>query len=53
MSSEERSKDETVAGGSSRASVVHGIGVLPVFAGVLGLLLLVDSHAATWLREGR
>src|SRR5712692_1012019 len=35
------------------ASVVRGIGVLPVFAGVLGLLLLLASVAATWLREGR
>src|SRR6266581_309990 len=35
------------------ASVVRGIGVLPVFAGVLGLLLLLSSVAATWLREGR
>ncbi|HEV3396467.1 MAG TPA: hypothetical protein VG100_10020, partial [Xanthobacteraceae bacterium] len=35
------------------ASVVRGIGVLPVFAGVLGLLLLVGGLAATWLREGR
>jgi len=35
------------------ASVVRGIGVLPVFAGVLGLLLLLSSIAATWLREGR
>jgi len=35
------------------ASVVRGIGVLPVFAGMLGLLLLVGSLAATWLREGR
>src|SRR6266480_2791140 len=34
------------------ASVVRGIGVLPVFAGVLGLLLLLSSVAATWLREG-
>src|SRR6266849_4993665 len=33
------------------ASVVRGIGVLPVFAGVLGLLLLLASVAATWLRE--
>ena len=30
-----------------------GIGVLPVFAGLLGLLLLVGSLAATWTREGR
>jgi hypothetical protein len=35
------------------ASVVRGIGVLPVFAGLLGLLLLVGSLAATWAREGR
>src|SRR5947208_387676 len=35
------------------ASVVRGIGVLPMFAGVLGLLLLLASVAATWLREGR
>ena len=36
-----------------QASVVRGIGVLPVFAGLLGLLLLVGSLAATWAREGR
>jgi hypothetical protein len=35
------------------ASVVRGIGVLPVFAGLLGLLLLVGSLALTWVREGR
>ena len=35
------------------ASIVRGIGVLPVFAGLLGLLLLVGSLAATWAREGR
>src|SRR5436305_583993 len=29
------------------ASVVRGIGVLPLFAGMLGLLLLIGSHAAT------
>ncbi len=34
-------------------SVVRGIGVLPVFAGLLGLLLLVGSLAITWAREGR
>src|SRR6516162_5883565 len=33
------------------ASVVRGIGVLPVFAGLIGLLLLVGSLAATWARE--
>ena len=35
------------------ASVVRGVGVLPVFAGVIGLLLLLGAFAATWLREGR
>jgi hypothetical protein len=35
------------------ASVVRGIGVLPVFAGLLGLLLLVGSLAGAWAREGR
>jgi hypothetical protein len=35
------------------ASVVRGIGVLPIFAGLLGLLLLVGSLALTWAREGR
>ena len=35
------------------ASVIRGIGVLPIFAGLLGLLLLVGSLAATWAREGR
>jgi hypothetical protein len=34
-------------------SVVRGIGVLPIFAGLLGLLLLVGSLAVTWAREGR
>src|SRR5436190_22032852 len=35
------------------ASVVRGVGVLPLFAGLIGLLLLVGAFAATWLREGR
>ena len=35
------------------ASVVRGIGVLPVFAGLLGLMLLLGSLAGTWAREGR
>src|SRR5271167_4005716 len=35
------------------ASVVKGVGVLPVFAGLAGLLLLLGAFAATWLREGR
>jgi hypothetical protein len=35
------------------SSIVRGIGVLPVFAGLIGLLLLVGALAATWMREGR
>jgi hypothetical protein len=35
------------------ASVVRGIGVLPIFAGFIGLLLLIGSLALTWAREGR
>jgi hypothetical protein len=35
------------------ASVVKGVGVLPLFAGLIGLLLLLGAFAATWLREGR
>lgn len=35
------------------ASVVKGVGVLPMFAGIVGLLLLLGAFAATWLREGR
>jgi hypothetical protein len=35
------------------ASVVKGVGVLPMFAGLVGLLLLLGAFAATWLREGR
>jgi hypothetical protein len=34
-------------------SVVRGIGVLPVFAGMIGILLLLGSLALTWAREGR
>jgi hypothetical protein len=34
-------------------SVVRGIGVLPIFSGLIGLLLLIGSLAATWAREGR
>jgi hypothetical protein len=35
------------------ASVVKGVGVLPIFAGLVGLLLLLGAFAATWVREGR
>jgi hypothetical protein len=35
------------------ASVVTGVGVLPIFSGLIGLLLLLGAFAATWLREGR
>jgi hypothetical protein len=33
------------------ASVVRGIGVLPVFSGMIGLLLLLGSLAGAWARE--
>jgi hypothetical protein len=35
------------------ASIVRGIGVLPIFFGLIGVLLLLGSLAATWAREGR
>jgi hypothetical protein len=35
------------------SSVVRGIGVLPIFAGFLGLMLLLGGLGAVWLREGR
>jgi hypothetical protein len=35
------------------ASVTKGIGVLPIFTGLIGLLLLIGAFAATWVREGR
>ncbi|MBH5400263.1 hypothetical protein HZZ13_21055 [Bradyrhizobium sp. CNPSo 4010] len=35
------------------ASVVKGVGVLPIFSGLIGLLLLLGAFAATWAREGR
>ena len=35
------------------ASVVRGVGVLPIFAGLIGLLMLLGAFAATWVREGR
>jgi len=35
------------------ASVVRGVGVLPMFAGLIGLLLLLGAFAATWLKESR
>jgi hypothetical protein len=45
--------DEWLGLKMSDASVVRGVGVLPVFAGLLGLLLLLGSIAGTWVREGR
>jgi hypothetical protein len=35
------------------ASVVRGIGLFPLFAGLSGLLILLAAVAATWAREGR
>ena len=52
-SSETFKGDDWIGLRMREASVVHGIGVLPVFAGALGLLLLLISVATMWLREGR
>jgi hypothetical protein len=35
------------------ASVVRGIGILPAFAGILGLVLLLGALTMVWVREGR
>jgi hypothetical protein len=34
-------------------SVVRGVSVLPLFAGLIGLALLIGALGATWAREGR
>jgi hypothetical protein len=52
-SSETYKGDDWIGLKLREASVVRGIGVLPIFAGLLGMLLLVGSLAATWAREGR
>jgi hypothetical protein len=45
--------DDWIGLKTTDASVVRGIGVLPLFTGLLGLLLLLGSLAGTWAREGR
>ena len=35
------------------ASIVRGIGLFPIFAGLSGLLLLLAAISAAWAREGR
>jgi hypothetical protein len=35
------------------ASIVRGIGILPAFAGALGLILLLGALTLVWAREGR
>ncbi len=37
----------------TEAHVVRGVGVVPLAAGLLGLVLLLGSAVAAWLREGR
>jgi hypothetical protein len=37
----------------SPSDIVGVLPVLPIFAGLIGLLLLLGAFAATWLREGR
>jgi hypothetical protein len=34
-------------------SVVRGLGLFPLFAGLSGLLILLAGVAAAWAREGR
>ena len=35
------------------ASIVRGVGLFPLFAGLSGLLILLAGLAATWARVGR
>jgi hypothetical protein len=35
------------------ASIVRGIGLFPIFAGLSGLLILMAGIAFAWAREGR
>jgi hypothetical protein len=37
----------------ANVSVVRGVSVLPLFAGLMGLALLLGALAAVWAREGR
>jgi hypothetical protein len=37
----------------TEASILKGIDRLPLFAGFLGLAILLGAVAATWYREGR
>lgn len=37
----------------AQTSVVRGLDIFPVFAGLLGFLLLIGALAAAWAREGR
>ncbi|MGQ4273334.1 hypothetical protein [Terrihabitans sp. B22-R8] len=37
----------------AEASVVRGLSIFPVFAGLVGLVLLIGALAAVWAREGR
>ncbi|MFG1360288.1 hypothetical protein [Xanthobacter pseudotagetidis] len=54
VSSGERLAGEDWMGLRTRdVSVVRGIGLFPLFAGLSGLLLILGALAATWVREGR
>ena len=44
---------EVVHTGQDLLGEGKGLGILPIFAGLLGLLLLLGSFAAAWAREGR
>jgi hypothetical protein len=54
VSSGERLAGEDWMGLRTRdVSVVRGIGLFPLFAGLSGLLLILGTLAAAWVREGR
>jgi hypothetical protein len=54
VSSGERLAGEDWMGLRTRdVSVVRGIGLFPLFAGLSGLLLILGALAAAWVREGR
>jgi hypothetical protein len=50
---ERASGDDWIGVRQPQASVVRGLHILPLLAGVIGLLLLLGTVAATWAREGR
>ncbi|HVV94543.1 MAG TPA: hypothetical protein VHD15_14105, partial [Hyphomicrobiales bacterium] len=50
---ERASGDDWIGVREPSASVIRGLDVLPLMAGIVGLVLLIGALAATWAREGR